>query len=72
MLVRMLVGGIYGAAGSEVDVPGDEAVRLFSARFAVPAAPPLERAVQTVQETRGPAENSSGGRSGGTKRKKRK
>jgi hypothetical protein len=38
---------------------------------AVPAAPPVERAVKTVQETRGPVENNAGGRSGGTKRKRK-
>jgi hypothetical protein len=48
-----------------------EAIRMIENGTAVPAAPPVERAVKTVQETRGPVENNAGGRSGGTKRKRK-
>ena len=68
MRIRMLVGE---NAGSEIDAADDEAVRLISGRWAVPVAPPVERAVKAVQETRGPAENSGGGRSGGSRKRKK-
>lgn len=70
MRVRLLVACHGRCVGDEIDVPEDEAVRLFSGRWAVPVAPPLERAVKIVPETRGPAVNSGGGRSGGKKKSK--
>ena len=66
MRIKMIFGP---DAGNEIDAADDEAVRLICGRWAVPVAPPVERAVRTVQETRGPAVNSGGGRSGGKKRK---
>lgn len=48
-----------------------EAVRLIEKGYAVPVAPPVERAVKTVAETRGPAENSEDGRPGGSRRKRK-
>ncbi len=68
MHIRMIFGP---DTGNVIDAPDDEAVRLISGRWAVPVAPPVERAVKTVPETRGPAENSVGGRSGGSKRKRK-
>ena len=52
MRVKLLVA-LHGASpGDEVDVAEDEAVRLFSARYAVPALPKMERAVIAPVETR--------------------
>jgi hypothetical protein len=69
MHIKMIFGP---GAGNVIDAPDDEAVRLISGRWAVPVAPPVERAVKTVQETRGPVENNAGGRSGGAKKKRGK
>ena len=52
MLVKLLVACHGRAVGDELDVPEDEAVRLFSGRWAVPAVPKLERAVKAPAETR--------------------
>lgn len=68
MHIKMIFGP---DAGNEIDAPDDEAVRLISGRWAVPVAPPIERAVEIVPETRGPAENGRGGRSGGARRKRK-
>jgi hypothetical protein len=38
--------------GDEVDLPDDEAVRLISGRWAIPAKPKIERAVKVAVETR--------------------
>jgi hypothetical protein len=59
-------------AGEETDkFSAAEAIRMIENGSAVPVAPPVERAVKTVAETRGPAETSDGGRPGGSKRKRR-
>lgn len=55
-------------AGDEEDFPPEDAVRLIKQGFAVPVAPPAERAVKIVPETRGPARKGGGGRSGGRKK----
>ena len=66
MRIKMIFGP---EAGSEIDAADDEAVRLISGRWAVPVAPRVERAVKIVEETRGPAVTSGGGRSGGKRKK---
>lgn len=52
--------------GEETDRFSDaEAIRMIENGTAVPVAPPQERAVKNVQETRGPVRKGAGGRSGG-------
>lgn len=70
MMIRLLVPCHGRGVGDELDVPEDEAMRLTSGRWAVPVAPRIERAVEIVPETRGPAPKGVGGRSGGGKKKK--
>lgn len=58
-------------AGQETELFSNaECIRMIENGTAVPVAPPVERAVRTVQETRGPAEDSGGGRSGGKRKRK--
>lgn len=76
MRIRLLTcyaGADFTAnAGEETDAfSGAEAVRMIENGTAVPVAPPVERAVKTVAETRGPAENSEDGRPGGSRRKRK-
>ena len=52
MLVRLLVACHGRGVGDELDVPEDEAIRLFSGRWAIPAVPEMERAVKAPVETR--------------------
>lgn len=49
MLIRLLVACHGRGIGDEIDVPEDEAVRLFSGRWAIPALPRMERAVVADQ-----------------------
>ena len=76
MRIRMLC--CYSGAdfivnrGEETERFSDaEAIRMIDNGTAVPVAPPVERAVKTVAETRGPAENSEGGRPGGSRKRKK-
>ena len=55
MRVEILVPHEDRKAGDEIDVPGDEAVRLIHGRWAIPAKPKIERAVKLPVETRAKA-----------------
>lgn len=52
MRVEILVSHDGRNAGDEIDLPGDEAVRLIRGRWAIPAKPKIERAVKAPVETR--------------------
>jgi hypothetical protein len=52
MRIKLLVACHDRSVGDEIDVAEDEAIRLFSGRWAVPAVPKLERAVKAPVETR--------------------
>ncbi len=52
MLIRLLVACHGRGIGDEINVPEDEAIRLFSGRWAIPAVPKLERAVKAPVEKR--------------------
>jgi hypothetical protein len=62
MRLKALVARTGIDRGAEFDRPDHIAIQLIQNGEAVPVAPPVERAVKSVQETRGPAK---GGRSGG-------
>lgn len=52
MLVGLSGPRVLLSPGDEADFPDDEAMRLVVREFAVPVAPPIERAVKTPRETR--------------------
>lgn len=56
MRIKMLVGlsgpHVLLSPGDEADFPDDEAMRLVVREFAVPVAPPLERATKKAPEKR--------------------
>lgn len=52
MLVGLSGPHVLLSPGDEADFPDDEAMRLVVREFAVPVAPPLERATKKAPEKR--------------------